>query len=84
MPRYFFDLYDDVNVIDEEGRVRADLDSAKATALIEAREIIQANVRDFGKFDVSHRIEVRDESGAIVHTIHFDDAVEVLLEGRPL
>ena len=84
MPRYFFDLHDDLTAFDEEGRLRPDLESAKATALIEAREIIQANVRDFGKFDVSHRIEVRDETGAIVHTIHFDDAVEVLLEGRPL
>ena len=77
MPIYYFDLRNDVNVDDEEGRELPDLAAAHAAALVEAREMITESV-ERGRVDLRHRIEVRDESGSIVHTLHFGDAIEVV------
>jgi hypothetical protein len=77
VPRYFFDLYNDMNARDEEGRELANLGAAKAVVLCEVREMIQASVAELGKIDLRHHIDVRDESGAVVYVMHFEDAVTV-------
>jgi len=77
MPRYFFDLHNDVDVLDPEGKELPDLSAAVAHALLEARTMIQASVADTGRIDLRHHIDVRDESGSIVHVMHFEDAVAV-------
>ena len=83
VPRYFFDLHNDLEVIDEEGCDLADLAAAKEHALAEAREMIQASASETGKIDLCHRIDVRDESGGIVHSLRFEDAVSFVRDGRP-
>jgi hypothetical protein len=77
MPRYFFDLHNDIDAIDDEGKVFPDLAAVKANVLAEAREMIQASVAETGRIDLRHYIEVRDESGAVVYVMHFEDAVTV-------
>ncbi|MEO6579909.1 MAG: hypothetical protein ABIN83_02000 [Sphingomicrobium sp.] len=84
MPRYFFDLHDDITAIDEEGRECPDLESAKITAADEAREMIVAGVHAQGKLDLRHRIEVRDETNTVVHTQYFEDVLLVLRQGEPV
>ena len=77
MPRYFFELHNDYDTLDPEGREFPDLECAVAHALLEAREMIQVSVAETGRIDLSHHVDVRDETGAIVHVLHFEDAVIV-------
>jgi hypothetical protein len=77
VPRYFFDLYNDMDVLDEEGKKLPNLEAAKAEALREVREMLQASIIDSGTINLCHRIDVRDEAGRIVHVVHFEDAVTV-------
>lgn len=77
MPRYFFDLFDDVEARDDYGVELSDVNGAIAHALLEARTMIQASVVDTGRIDLRHHIDVRDEAGAILHVMHFEDAVTV-------
>jgi hypothetical protein len=77
MPHYFFDLHNDVDAIDHEGVELPDLKAAKAHALDEARTMIQASTEDAGKIDLNHHIDIRDDSGALVHVMRFEDAITV-------
>lgn len=82
VPRYFFDLHNDIDAIDEEGREFSDLDAAKAYTLGEARQMIQASVSETGRIDLGHHIDVRDDSGAIIYIMHFEDAVRIVRNGE--
>jgi hypothetical protein len=84
MPRYFFDLHNDLDVRDEEGCELPDFEAAKDHAQHEARKMVEANVDDVGRVDLRHHIAVRDESGATVYTLHFEDAVDFIRDGRPV
>jgi hypothetical protein len=81
MPRYFFDLYNDIEVRDDLGKELPDLASARENALVEAREMMTQAIED-GELNLNHRIEVRDAVGAVVHTLHFGDAVGIIPQHR--
>lgn len=76
MPRFFFHLYNDMIVTDGEGREFPDVEAARATAIAEAREVMTEEVRK-GNLTLSHRIVIADESGSIVATVRYSDAVAV-------
>lgn len=75
MPRYFFDLYNDIDTVDGEGRELDGLEEAKQVALCEAREMIRSSARN-GSINLNHRIEVRD-AGGVVFEMYFGDAVTI-------
>ena len=77
VPRYFFDLHNDMDVLDEEGKELPDPQSARAHALREVRQMIHASIDEQGHIDLRHRIEIRDEARAIVDVLHFEDAVTI-------
>jgi len=77
MPRYFSDLHNDIDAVDDDGKVLPNLDAAKAHALPEARAMIQVSVANTGRIDLRHYISVRDESGSVLFNMHFEDAVTV-------
>jgi uncharacterized protein DUF6894 len=77
VPRYFFDLYNDFDATDEEGKEFADLTGAKANTLKEVREMLKTSIDETGRIDLRHHVDVRDESGAVVYVMHFEDAVTV-------
>ena len=77
MPRYFFDLHNDIDAQDDEGRELPDVDTVVAEALKEARQLIKASIDDTGRIDLRHHIHVRDDRGETVFVIHFEDAVTV-------
>jgi hypothetical protein len=77
MPRYFFDLHNDINAHDDEGRELPDLEAAKTAVLCEVRAMVQASIAETGRVDLRHHIDVRDESGAVLHVMHFEDAVTI-------
>jgi hypothetical protein len=76
-PCYYFDLHNDLDALDPEGRQLPSLDAAKADAVREAHTMMQVSVEETGRIDLRHHIDVRDEYGAIVYVLHFEDAVTV-------
>jgi hypothetical protein len=76
MPRFYFHLYNDVIATDEEGRELPDLEAARAAAVHDVRSVMSDEVLK-GKLTLSHRIVVADESGRVVATVRYADAVEV-------
>lgn len=76
MPRYFFHVYDDVIVHDDEGAELPNGEAARLNAIRAARDIIAEQVRH-GHFVLSHWIDVVDEQGEAVLTITFGDAVDI-------
>ena len=84
MPRYFFDLRDDIDVDDEEGCVLPDVDSALGHARIEAQEMICACVAEGRHVDLEHRIEVRDENGEVATVVQFAEAARFVRSGEPV
>jgi Domain of unknown function (DUF6894) len=76
VPRYFFHLYDDVVVMDDEGIELPTIEAARESALTGARAMICDQVSK-GKINLGHRIEVADEAGERVHVIAFGDAIEI-------
>jgi len=77
MPRYYFDLHNDVDAIDDEGRELPDLEAVKADVLKEVRAMIKTSIDETGRIDLRHHIDVRDEHDAVVYIMHFEDAVTV-------
>jgi hypothetical protein len=80
MPRFFFHVYDDVVLKDDEGIELADAELARAAALAGARAMMCDQVKE-GRLSLHHRIEVEDERGEAILTLAFEDAVRI--ETRP-
>lgn len=76
MPRYRFHLYNDIQVIDEQGRDFPDLAAAIAEAFADARKIMGEDLGTKGKINLNHWIELEDEAGQIT-VIPFRDAVTI-------
>lgn len=77
MPQHFFNLYNDITAIDDDGRERADDAAALEQAVLAAREVTSARVLA-GHIDLKHHIIVLAENGQTVGTIAFGDAVTVI------
>lgn len=77
MPRYFFNLRNDMSVDDEEGRELPDLETARSWARKYAAEMAAVSVVDHHHLNLHHRIEVTDEAGLIVVVVEFRDVVRI-------
>lgn len=77
MPRFYFHLHNDVDVSDEGGQELADLDAARAHAFKMARFEVSEAAKD-GRIVLSHRIDIEDESGSVLATVNFRDAVQIV------
>ena len=78
VPRFFFHLYDDGEAPDLEGCDLPDLDAAIEDAFREARHLAGHLLISDGTLYLSHRIEISDETGAVLATIRFRDIVRVV------
>ena len=76
MPRFYFHLYDDLTSMDYEGEEHPNAAVAHQKAITTAREIAAEAVRT-GHLVLDHRIDIADESGTVLETVHFRDVVEV-------
>lgn len=75
MGRYFFHLHECGTLIsDEEGMDFTDLDGARENAIAAARDVMSAEVKA-GKLCLGCRIEVKDQSGAILLILPFREAL---------
>jgi hypothetical protein len=76
VPLYFLHLYNDEIVLDGEGQELADEEAAREQAIVNAREMACAELQK-GHLNLKHRIDVADESGHVLITVHFRDIVRV-------
>ena len=77
MPRYFMHLIDGADItLDPEG-LEMPAEAIAGAALIQARDCMAADVKS-GRLDFSYRIDVHDESGSLVHSLPFQEALEIV------
>lgn len=76
MPTYFFNIYNDKTIIDSEGTDLTDLRAAVSFAILSARSSAADDVLR-GLFKCQNRVEIVSDDGSLLHTVRFDDAVEV-------
>jgi hypothetical protein len=76
VPRYYFHLFNEETVMDEQGMELPDPAAAREQAIDDARDMICRSVRE-GRLNLDHRMEVTDESGGIVVTVRFRDAFTI-------
>ena len=74
--KYYFHLHDDVATFDREGRELSGLEAALGHATVEAR-IMAADWVRRGALNLSHRIEITDETGVLVGIIAFKDVINI-------
>ena len=79
MPRYFFNLRDDVDAVDPDGSELCDLAAAKKQAEAYAVDMAAASIQEQHKLNLDHRIEIADHTGALLDTVHFRNVLT--LEG---
>ena len=77
MPRFYFHLYNDMDVPDEEGQDLPDLSAAQAFALEQARALVAAMATEEGRIVLHHCIEIEDGQRAVLATVMFRDAVKI-------
>jgi len=76
VPHYYFHLYNDLIVVDEEGFDFPDLVAARASAIANIRGLIFETVSQ-GCINFSHRIDIADASGEVLTSVKFGEAVRV-------
>jgi hypothetical protein len=82
MPRYYLHLRDDTDeVLDSEGIELAGVDELKKIMMAAARDVIAGDVRN-GLLDLRFRIDAEDRLGAIVHSLPFAQALNIIPEGN--
>jgi len=63
-------------ILDPEG-IEMPTEAVAGAALVAARDCIAGDVKS-GKIDLHYRIDVHDESGKLVHSQPFVEAIEVV------
>ena len=76
VPRFFFNLRDDVSVEDCEGKELPDARGAREAAVHYAREMMAEDVRD-GRLVLKDSIDIVDEKGEKVLTLPFREAIDI-------
>jgi len=77
VPRFYFHLYDDLAVLDDEGTELPDLETARSHAVRCARFTFAETAKDQGRVVLHHCIDIANEEGAVLGTAQFGDAVRV-------
>lgn len=74
---YYFHLYNDIDVPDEEGKELADLQAAREWALCQVRALIGEMAKTEGRVVLRHRIDIEDGAGRVLDSVRFGDALDV-------
>jgi hypothetical protein len=77
VPQFYFHLYNDMDVPDDEGEDLPDLHAARAYADRQARALVGESAKQEGRIVLWHRIDIEDEQGAVLDVVHFRDVVQV-------
>jgi hypothetical protein len=76
VPLYFFNIYNDVVTLDDEGADLVDDNAARAHAVKAARSLAAETVMQ-GHLAAHHYVEVVDGDRQPVATVRFDEAVDL-------
>jgi hypothetical protein len=78
MPRFYLHLCDGGGFLpDEDGLEFADLQVAREAAILGLRDTMAGEIWK-GELDIGALIEIEDEHGQLVDTVHFADAVRIV------
>jgi hypothetical protein len=77
MPRFYFNLANDMFVVDEEGAELPDLEAARERAVQFALDMSAASVLEHRRLNLHHRIDVVDDERRPVLTVEFGDVVTI-------
>lgn len=81
VPRFFFNIRDGGQTFcDPEGTELATLDAARHEALMDARWILAEELRT-GRVTLERQLEITDEAGQVLATVHVRDVAGQLLDG---
>jgi hypothetical protein len=76
MPTYYFNVHNDEDTFDDEGKDLANLDAAITHGIAGARSLAADTVLR-GHLIGHHRVEIVDDEGNLLHTVRFDEAVNI-------
>jgi hypothetical protein len=76
MPKFYFHIHDDMDVLYEEGTHLPDVAAALVEGLRAARALAAEQVLT-GHLRLHHRIGIADEGGQVIYPVRFGDAVAV-------
>ena len=80
MARYYMHLRDGTEqILDPEGLEYPSVEALRKAVLISARDLMTGDVRE-GVIDFRFRIDAEDESGAIIYSLPFRHAVNIIPE----
>jgi hypothetical protein len=78
--RYFMHLRDGTEqILDPEGLEFPNIEAMRKAVLVSARDLMTGDIRE-GVMDLRFRIDVEDEDGAIIYTLPFKHAVNIIPE----
>lgn len=77
MPKYFFHLHNDIDVLDEDGKELPDLDAARELARDNVRFTFAETIKEQSRANLDHRIDIEDEDGRVIETVRFGDVVSI-------
>lgn len=77
MPRFFFHLFNAVNIRDDVGREFPTLEEAQADATAACRALMANDLQNEGQITLSHRIEIADARGQTQLVLPFRACVEI-------
>ena len=77
MPRFYFHLFNAVNIRDDAGRDFATLEEAHVGATKACRPLMANDLQNEGQITLSHRIEIVDDDGATKLVLPFRACVEI-------
>lgn len=79
MGRYFLHLRDGTDeILDPEGVEYPDMDRVRKAVLDGARGVMGNDIMSDGLMDLRYRIDAENETGSVVYSLTFKDAVNVI------
>ena len=77
MPTFKFTFNPEIAVAEPQLRTFADLDSARDFARLSVRFISGEQLKEKGRLDLNHYIDIEDQGGALLERMKFGDVLEV-------
>lgn len=78
MARFHINIFNDIDVMDEEGSDHANLPAAKLLAIAGVREMIADHVIHGRPINLRHRVEITDADGTVLAVIPFGELVTIV------
>jgi hypothetical protein len=77
MPTFYFHLHNDIEAPDDEGKELPDIDAARAYAETNAVDLMAATLKEKGRINLGHHIDIEDGTGRVLATVRFGDVVAI-------